>query len=130
TELRGLTAKSVQLEIRGSGSVSANGTADAVDVNISGSGDAALRKLTAKSVRVNIQGSGDASLTAQVDADVFVSGSGDVELSGGPVMRRSEAAAASGRCPEQWQTAGDACQRHPCRPASLRTSPMLSDAPG
>lgn len=90
TELRDLIAKSVQLEIRGSGSVSANGTADAVDVNISGSGDAALRKLTAKSVRVNIQGSGDASLTAQLDADVFVSGSGDVELSGGPVMRRSE----------------------------------------
>lgn len=90
TELRDLTAKSVQVEIRGSGSVSANGAADAVDVNISGSGDAALRKLTAKSVRVNIQGSGDASLTAQVDADVFVSGSGDVELSGGPVMRRSE----------------------------------------
>ncbi|WP_295805669.1 head GIN domain-containing protein [uncultured Nitratireductor sp.] len=90
TELRDLIARSVQVEIHGSGSVAANGTADALDVNISGSGEAELKDLTARTVRVNIHGSGDARLTAQVDADVFVSGSGDVELSGGPVMRRSE----------------------------------------
>lgn len=88
--LRDLSAKTVQVDIRGSGSVSANGAADAVDVKIAGSGDAAFRGLAAKSVRVKIDGSGDAKLNAQVDADVFVSGSGDVELSGGPAMRRSE----------------------------------------
>lgn len=90
TALRDLTAKTVEVEIRGSGNVSANGTADAVDVKISGSGDAELRDLIARSVTVSIRGSGDATLTAKVEADVFVSGSGDVEVSGGPVMRRSE----------------------------------------
>jgi len=80
----------LRLSIKGSGSASATGTADAVDLSIFGSGDARFKELTAKSVQVEIRGSGDARLTAQVDADVSIFGSGDVELSGRPVMRRSE----------------------------------------
>jgi carbon monoxide dehydrogenase subunit G len=80
----------LQLSIKGSGSASATGTADSVDLSISGSGEARFVDLTAKSAKVDIRGSGDARLTAQVDADVSISGSGDVELFGRPVMRRSE----------------------------------------
>ena len=39
---------------------------------------------------MDIRGSGDATLTAQVDADVSISGSGDVALFGNPAMRRSQ----------------------------------------
>lgn len=89
TKWSDLAAETMQVTIRGSGNVSASGTADKVDLDISGSGDAELHDLIANSVTINIRGSGDARLTAQVDADVFISGSGDVELSGDPNMRRS-----------------------------------------
>lgn len=80
----------LQLSIKGSGNSSASGTADAVDLTISGSGSARMQDLTAKSVQANIYGSGDAKMTAQADADVSISGSGNVELFGRPVLRRSE----------------------------------------
>ncbi|WFU07167.1 DUF2807 domain-containing protein (plasmid) [Rhizobium sp. CB3171] len=80
----------LSLSIRGSGRVAASGTADTVDVDISGSGAARLKELTAKSAQIKIRGSGDAQMTAQTDADVFISGSGNVELFGRPILRRSE----------------------------------------
>jgi hypothetical protein len=80
----------LRLDIRGSGSVAATGTVDSVDLDIAGSGEARLKQLTAKSARIDIRGSGDAEVTAQTDADVSISGSGNVELSGHPVLRRSE----------------------------------------
>ena len=78
------------LIIRGSGSIAATGTADTVGLNISGSGAARLKDLTAKSAQIDIRGSGDAQVTAQADADVSISGSGNVELFGRPILRRSE----------------------------------------
>lgn len=80
----------LRLSIRGSGSVAATGAVDAVDVDISGSGAARLKELTAKTAQIKIRGSGDAQMTAQTDADVSISGSGNVEISGHPVLRRSE----------------------------------------
>ena len=80
----------LRVSIKGSGSVAATGAADTVGLDISGSGAARLRDLTAKSVQIVIRGSGDAQMTAQADADVSISGSGNVELFGHPVVRRSE----------------------------------------
>ncbi|MGK9049967.1 GIN domain-containing protein [Neorhizobium petrolearium] len=80
----------LRVSIEGSGSSSATGIADAVNLSISGSGEAQFEGLTAKSVTVRIRGSGDAKMTAQVDADVSVYGNGNVELSGQPAMRRAE----------------------------------------
>ena len=80
----------LRLIIRGSGSVAATGTVDTVGLNISGSGAARLKDLTAKSAQIDIRGSGDAQVTAQADADVSISGSGNVELFGRPILRRSE----------------------------------------
>ncbi len=80
----------LRLNIRGSGSVTARGTAEAVDLEISGSGDARLKNLIAQSARIEIRGSGDAEVTAQGDADVSISGSGDVDLYGHPTMKRSQ----------------------------------------
>lgn len=80
----------LRLSIRGSGSVVAAGTARTVGLDISGSGTGRLKNLTSQSARIDIRGSGDAQITAQVDADVSISGSGDVELFGRPTLRRSE----------------------------------------
>jgi len=80
----------LRLSIRGSGSVAATGAADTVGLNISGSGAARLKDLAAKSVQIDIRGSGDAQLSAQADADISISGSGNVELFGRPILRRSE----------------------------------------
>ncbi|MBA5805254.1 GIN domain-containing protein [Rhizobium changzhiense] len=80
----------LQVNIKGSGNSSATGIAYAVNLSISGSGEARFEGLTAQSATVQIRGSGDAKVTAKVDADVSISGSGNVELSGHPVMRRAE----------------------------------------
>jgi len=80
----------LRLSIRGSGSVAATGAADTVGLNISGSGAARLKDLAAKSVQIDVRGSGDAQLSAQADADISISGSGNVELFGRPILRRSE----------------------------------------
>jgi carbon monoxide dehydrogenase subunit G len=80
----------LRLNISGSGSVTASGTAQTVDLEISGSGDGRLRNLIARSARIEIRGSGDAEVTAQADADVSISGSGDVDLYGHPTMKRSQ----------------------------------------
>jgi carbon monoxide dehydrogenase subunit G len=80
----------LRLSIRGSGSVTATGATGSVDMDISGSGAARLKGLTSKSAKITIRGSGDAQMTAQVEADVSISGSGNVELSGHPILKRSE----------------------------------------
>ncbi|MER9052039.1 DUF2807 domain-containing protein [Mesorhizobium sp. M0923] len=80
----------LQLNIRGSGSVAATGTAQTVDLDIRGSGTGRLRNLIAQSARIEIRGSGDAEITAQAYADVTISGSGDGDVYGHPTMRRSE----------------------------------------
>lgn len=80
----------LQVNIKGSGNVAASGTTDAVDLSISGSGDARFQELIVRSATVQIRGSGVAKVNATSDADVSISGSGKVELSGTPAMRRAE----------------------------------------
>ncbi|MGO4569569.1 DUF2807 domain-containing protein [Rhizobium sp. 2YAF20] len=82
--------RELQLNIRGSGSVVASGTAETVGLNISGSGDAELKSLTAQSAQIEIHGNGKVQVTAQVDADVSISGNGFIELFGHPKLRRSD----------------------------------------
>ena len=88
--LSGINQPELRLSIRGSGSVAATGTAGTVGLEISGSGSARLKNLIAQSAQVDIRGSGDAEITAQADADVLISGSGDVDVYGHPTMRRSQ----------------------------------------
>ncbi|WP_137131600.1 DUF2807 domain-containing protein [Rhizobium sp. FY34] len=78
------------VDIKGSGNATATGVVGTVTLGIFGSGEARFKDLTAQSASVQIRGSGDATLTAKVDADVSIAGSGNVELSGHPAMRRAE----------------------------------------
>lgn len=89
-DLTEINQPELRLDIRGSGSVSAAGTAQTIDLRVSGSGSGRLKDLISQSAKVDIRGSGDAEITAKVDADVLISGSGDVDIYGHPTMRRSE----------------------------------------
>ncbi|GAC1043411.1 GIN domain-containing protein [Rhizobium sp. No.120] len=80
----------LRLSIFGSGSVTATGSARTIDLDVSGSGTARLKDLAAQSVKIRIHGSGDAQVAAVADADVSINGSGNIELYGHPVLRRSE----------------------------------------
>ncbi|AYG69083.1 MULTISPECIES: DUF2807 domain-containing protein [unclassified Rhizobium] len=80
----------LRLSISGSGSVTAVGSAHSVDLEVSGSGAARLKDLAAQSVKIRIRGSGDAQVAAATDADISISGSGNIELYGHPVLRHSE----------------------------------------
>ncbi|MGI2031264.1 GIN domain-containing protein [Rhizobium panacihumi] len=86
--LSGIDQPRLGVLIKGSGSATATGKAERVDVTITGSGDVSFEKLIARSVEVEVRGSGDVSVMAEADADVFITGSGDVELFGPAVMRR------------------------------------------
>jgi hypothetical protein len=79
-----------RLNIKGSGNVMATGAVETVELKISGSGSAQLKSLVAKSAEIEIRGSGGAQLTAETNAAVSISGSGNVELFGHPNLSRSE----------------------------------------
>lgn len=80
----------LRLDIRGSGNVAATGAVDTIRLDIAGSSTARLKDLTARSAKVRLKGRGTVQMTVLADAEVSISGSGTVELSGHPILRRSE----------------------------------------
>lgn len=89
-----LAVESATLSVAGSGTVSAAGTAGAIDANIAGSGDIDARGLTAKSAKVSIAGSGNVTAIVDGNASVSIVGSGDVNL--GPKAQCSTSKMGSG----------------------------------
>ena len=70
----------LNLILSGSGDVTASGSARAVQIDVSGSGDADLAALTTVDADVRVSGSGDVRVGPTGKADVDISGSGDVDL--------------------------------------------------
>lgn len=70
----------LNLILSGSGDVTARGTARAVQVDVSGSGDADLAALNTVDADVRVSGSGDVRVGPTGKAVVDISGSGDVDL--------------------------------------------------
>lgn len=75
----------LDLDLSGSGDVDGMGHTKALSLTLSGSGDADLGDLVAADAKVAIRGSGDADINATHQADIDISGSGDVSFSGKPV---------------------------------------------
>ena len=94
--LENLQQDALTLAIHGSGSVRANGSIDALNVQIMGSGDAELAQLAVRSSKIFIAGSGAADIAPSDDADVVIAGSGDVRLHTHP-KRLSSRVAGSGQ---------------------------------
>jgi Putative auto-transporter adhesin, head GIN domain len=75
----------LSLAISGTGNISAeDGHVGTLDLTISGAGDAQLRRIAADHVRVNISGAGHADLSPIQDADITISGVGNVRLATKP----------------------------------------------
>jgi hypothetical protein len=70
----------LNLILSGSGDVTARGTARAVQIDVSGSGDADLAALNTVDADVRVSGSGDVRVGPTGKAVVDISGSGDVDL--------------------------------------------------
>jgi hypothetical protein len=80
-----LTQDRLSLSISGTGDISAeDGHIGSLDLSISGAGNAQLRRIAADHVRVNISGAGHAELSPIEDADITISGVGNVRLATKP----------------------------------------------
>lgn len=88
-KLSSLKAKSLSVNIRGSGDVAASGQVGAQDIAIAGSGDYAGNDLQSQTSAISIKGSGDAAVWATDALAVSIAGSGDVSYRGQPKLSQS-----------------------------------------
>ena len=82
--ISGLNGGSLALAGYGSGSFVAEGSVDALDIRIQGSGDANLEDLRAREARILINGSGDASAHVTDTIIATVNGTGEIVYRGEP----------------------------------------------
>jgi hypothetical protein len=82
--LSGLSAKSFELRIDGSGDVRARGRVDDLEMEVDGSADTDLGALATQDASVRMDGSGDAELRVARSLELIVEGSGDVIYHGSP----------------------------------------------
>jgi hypothetical protein len=87
------------VDVSGNGKVSAKGKTRAVKVDISGNGDIDLSGLAAQSADAQISGSGRASMAPSDEANVSISGSGEIDLLTHPAKLSSDVSG-SGRIVE------------------------------
>ncbi|MFZ5721902.1 MAG: GIN domain-containing protein [Pseudomonadota bacterium] len=80
----------LRLNVSGSGEVTAEGQADEVEVDLSGSAEADLGDLRARGARVDVSGSADAIVAPTDWAELEISGAGDVSLLTNPPRLESD----------------------------------------
>jgi hypothetical protein len=84
--LSGLSAKTFELRINGSGDIQARGRVDALEMEVDGSANSNLRDLATQNANVRIDGSGDTELTVARSLELVLEGSGDVVYHGRPTV--------------------------------------------
>jgi hypothetical protein len=87
--VKDLKGKNLEVAATGSGNVTATGTVDELDVQVSGSGNLEGVALKAKRAVVKASGSGTAVVNASEKVAAEVSGSGSVEYIGSPMVEQS-----------------------------------------
>lgn len=85
----------LELEIEGSGDITACGQVARLDVSIAGSGDVDASELTVDRASLSIAGSGDIEAFVRSEVRARVAGSGDIVVHGNP-PRRDHSVAGSG----------------------------------
>jgi Putative auto-transporter adhesin, head GIN domain len=81
--LKDVDVASLELEVSGSGMVTAGGTAESLKAVVSGSGRIAAGRMKAKAVTAEVSGSGEIEVDAAERLEATVSGSGLIRYSGG-----------------------------------------------
>jgi hypothetical protein len=94
--LEELNQPQLEIDLRGSGEVRATGSAQNVDLDIAGSGEAYLGALASQRVEISIAGSGEAEIAPQDEADIRIAGSGEIRLMKQPARLQTRIAG-SGR---------------------------------
>jgi len=80
----GVEAKSFDVNLPGSGTLTGDGSATRLDVTVDGSGMVQLTRLVATNVQAGVSGSGSIFVTATESLDASVSGSGAILYAGSP----------------------------------------------
>jgi hypothetical protein len=84
--LSGLSAKSFELRVDGSGHVVARGRVDDLVMELDGSADVDLSELATRHADVRVDGSGDTELRVSESLDLVMEGSGNVTYAGRPTV--------------------------------------------
>ncbi len=71
---------SLSIDVSGASEVIASGRTDALDIDISGAGEAEMGRLAARDVTVDISGAGEATVAPTGRARLQISGMGDITL--------------------------------------------------
>jgi hypothetical protein len=82
--IRDVDSESFEVHINGAGSIDCQGTAGTLNVRIAGSGDMDLSELVVREADVSITGSGDIEVHATQRVSANISGSGEVRVHGDP----------------------------------------------
>ena len=82
----GIDGTALEIAITGSGTITVDGTADRLTVDISGSGGYSGGSFTTRAADVTISGSGDAVVDATATLRATISGSGSVTYLGDPAV--------------------------------------------
>lgn len=85
----GYNQDSLTAVIAGSGEMAVRGAAKTLELNIAGSGDIDASGLALDDAEVNIAGSGDAIIAPKLSAEINIAGSGDVELKSNPASLKT-----------------------------------------
>lgn len=85
--LNNLKANKLDIDIAGSGNVSATGTCNELEIDIAGSGDITAQNFKCRKVSISVAGSGDASVYADSSFSANIMGSGDINVYGNPKAR-------------------------------------------
>ncbi|MEJ6003852.1 GIN domain-containing protein [Paucibacter soli] len=88
--LMDLRQAGLEIEIEGSGDVTADGQVEQLDVSIAGSGDLDARELIAQRGSLSIAGSGDISAHVSHEVVARIAGSGDIVVRGNPASRSKQ----------------------------------------
>jgi hypothetical protein len=100
--INGYDQDQLDLDVSGSGNVTAHGKAKSLKLDISGSGDVDASGLAASSADADISGSGRASIAPTDAASLSISGDGEIDLMSHPAKMTSDVSG-SGRIVEGGQ---------------------------
>lgn len=88
--INGYDQDELDVDVTGSGNVTAKGKARALKLDISGSGDVDAGGLAADTADADISGSGKASIAPASAADLHISGDGEIDLMSHPAKLTSD----------------------------------------
>jgi hypothetical protein len=106
-DMENLSQHKLALNITGSGIARIQGTVDKLSVVVAGSGNAKLADLAARRLAVKISGSGNVEASPKDEAEITISGSGNVRLLSRPARLKSRIAG-SGRVTQASSDAAEA----------------------